>query len=98
MSAIPAKDTSAKDPAAVAPTTMATEASTDPIRPTGTDALVPESRPEVTPATEATHTVAGAPTGVSGPTEQKLSGDEVKVEAQPISEGVLGYKAPGLIK
>ena len=98
MSAVPVKDTFAKDSAAVAPTTMATEASSDPIRPTGTDALVPESRPEVTSATEATHTVAGAPTGVSAPTEQMAGGDALKVEAQPISEGILGYKAPGLIK
>ena len=98
MSAVPVKDTFTKDPAAVAPTTMATEASSDPIRPTGTDALVPESRPEVTSATEPAHAVAGAPASVSAPTEQKAGENALKVEAEPISEGVLGYKAPGLIK
>ena len=32
------------------------------------------------------------------PKEEQISKDAVKIEAQPASEGVLGYKAPGLIK
>ena len=90
MSAEPTTQvTPAVDPAAVAPTTTAAEASTDPIRPTGTDALTTESRPEV----EATTTPAA-----ELPKEEKVAEDAVKIEAQPVAEGVLGYKAPGLIK
>ena len=94
MSEVPVKETPVADPAAIAPTTMATEASSDPIRPTGTDALVPDSRPEVTDVTPAT----GAAAGTAAPAEEKVGEDAVKIEAQPIAEGVLGYKAPGLIK
>ena len=76
----------------------ATEATVDPIRPTGTDALVPESRPEVTAA--AAETTAGHHTGADAAdlTDNKLGPNETTVTAQPISEGILGHKAPGLIK
>ena len=89
----PTKETIA-DPAAVEPTTTATEANTDPIRPTGTDAMVPESRPEVT--NEATTAPSG---GVAGESTAGTApkGTEV-VESQPINEGILNYKAPGLVK
>ena len=74
-----------------------TQATVDPIRPTGTDALVPESRPEVTSAAEMT---PGHPTGADAAdlTDSQLGPNETTVTAQPISEGILGYKAPGLIK
>ncbi len=75
----------------------ATEAAADPIRPTGTDALAPESRPEVFSTADTTtgqHTAGG----VADLREEKLGNNEVSVTAQPISEGILGYKAPGLVK
>lgn len=77
------------DPVAVDPAVTASEASTDPIRPTGTDALTADSRPEVQPTTTPAAEL---------PKEEKVGEDEVKIEAQPVAEGVLGYKAPGLIK
>lgn len=83
------------DPAAAEPTTVtAPEASVDPIRPMATDSLTAASRSEVTPAatTAATETPAEAPKG------ENLAKNEEVVEAQPINEGVLGYKAPGLVK
>lgn len=72
------------DPAAILPTTTAPEASTDPIRPTGTDALMAGSRPEVAAATENTEIAPGA-----GPAD---------VAAKDEDGAVLGYKAPGLVK
>ena len=79
------------DPAAILPTTMASEAIADPIRPSGTDALTPESRPEVAATLENT---AAAPV-----TESVAKEDDVTMsESQPMTEGVLGYKAPGLVK
>ena len=84
------------DPAAVEPTITASEASTDPIRPTGTDALTAESRPEVTGNPTTSSTVGAA---ASEPIEKKVDNNKaVEIEAQPIHEGVLGYKAPGLLK
>lgn len=75
----------------------ATEATVDPIRPTGTDTLVPESRPEITSAADTTagHHPGGDALGL---TDNKLGPNETTVTAQPISEGILGHKAPGLIK
>ncbi|KAL9123095.1 MAG: hypothetical protein Q9187_000346 [Circinaria calcarea] len=72
------------DPAAILPTTTAPEASTDPIRPTGTDALMADSRPEVAAATENTEITPGAGLG--------------DVAAKDEDGAVLGYKAPGLVK
>lgn len=75
-------------------TTTAQEANADPIRTNATNDLSPESRPEVTegapaPATEAVKSSVGdldAPKGMA------------VVESQPINEGVLSYKQPGLVK
>ena len=84
------------DPAAVEPTITAPEASSDPIRPTGTDALTAESRPEVTGNLTASSTVGAASSELM---EKKVDSNKaVEIEAQPIHEGVLGYKAPGLLK
>ena len=91
MSSEPVKDLPTIDPAAIEPTTTAAEATSDPVRPTGTDALMAESRPEITGAS--------APSVTTGlPKEEKVAKDEVKIEAQPVAAGNLGYKAPGLIK
>ena len=89
--------TKGADPAAVDAMTTANEASTDPIRSTGTDSLTPETRPEVTNENAGTITAtegAGATesTGLTAP-----QGSTV-VEAEPITEGILNYKAPGLVK
>ena len=82
------------DPAAAEPTTVtAPEASVDPIRPLATDSLTPASRSEVTPAAgAATETPAE---GLKGET---LAKNEEVVTAQAVNEGILGYKAPGLVK
>ncbi|KAI9881035.1 MAG: hypothetical protein M1830_008917 [Pleopsidium flavum] len=88
----PVEDTPLPAPAAVdelnAP---ATEATADPIRPTGTDALI------AIPAADTTtgqHTAGGA----ADVRQDELGNKQVTVTAQPISEGILGYKAPGLVK
>ena len=77
----------------------ASEATTDPIRTNATKDLTPESRPEVTedaadtaPGTSTTETPA-----TDGATEGTSKGTAV-VESQPINEGFLNYRAPGLVK
>ncbi|MCJ1403291.1 hypothetical protein MMC11_006514 [Xylographa trunciseda] len=95
MSAVPAHEMPAVDPAAMDPTTTASEAMSDPVRPTATDALVPESRPEITPA-DAVEAKVDAVTAL--PVTEPASETTAPVEAPPITEGVLGYKAPGLLK
>lgn len=60
-----------------------------------TAAPAPETVPEVKPETT---TETTAPATTEAPKEEKVSSDAVKVEAQPIAAGNLGYKAPGLLK
>jgi len=93
----PTTDTIA-DPAVVAPTTTASEANKDPIRATHTDALLPESRPEVTNSAvgATTDSTAGAP--ATEPTGGPAPKGASVVESQPINEGILNYKGPGLVK
>ena len=92
------RETAAVDPAAAEPVTaVASEANADPIRPPGTDSLTLESRPEINPAVDNT-TSAGNTNLPVAPKEEKISKKEVLIEAQPINEGVLAYKAPGLVK
>lgn len=73
--------------------TTAQEATADPIRTNATNDLTAESRPEVTEAvssppaaTTATGEVTETPKGMAA------------VESQPINEGILAYKQPGLVK
>ncbi|KAL8985541.1 MAG: hypothetical protein Q9177_004408 [Variospora cf. flavescens] len=91
MSALqqPSATASATEPV----TSTAQEASTDPVRTNATNDLTPESRPEVTEGTStlptdttATDEITEAPKGTAA------------VESQPINEGVLAYKQPGLVK
>lgn len=42
--------------------------------------------------------VEPSPPERTGTTEEKVGKDEVKVTATPVTNGVLGYKAPGLIR
>lgn len=80
------------DPAATEPpTTTVADASADPVRPLGTDSLTLESRPEVGEALD--HPTSPTATGA-----EKTSKKEVVIDSQPINEGILGYKAPGLVK
>ena len=81
----PASTAPTIDPAAIEPTTTAAEAITDPIRPTGTDALTAESRPEIAASDAAPH-------------EHVAAADVPGVETPTVHEGHLGYKAPGLVK
>lgn len=80
------------DPAATEPpTTTVTDASADPVRPMGTDSLTTKSRPEVGDALD-------NPTSPTATGTEKIAKNEVLIESQPINEGILGYKAPGLVK
>lgn len=78
---------------------IASQATSDPIRDQNTSDLSPESRPELGMNGVTDGTMAPAPTGpnVSNVTkEEKLANGEVMVESQPINEGLLNYKGPGL--
>ena len=89
--------TKAADPAAIDPMTTANEASNDPIQSLGNDTSTPETRPEVANDSEATATeTAGAAATES--TGGAASQDPAIADVQPISEGILNYKAPGLVK
>ncbi len=57
----------------------ATQATADPIRPTGTDTLVPESRPEVTSAPDATTGTSAA--AAADVTEEKLGATDASATA-----------------
>ncbi|MCJ1395174.1 hypothetical protein MMC18_008055 [Xylographa bjoerkii] len=95
MSEVLAHEIPAAEPAATNPTTTAPEAMSDPIRPTGTDARAPESHPEMI-STDASELKADAVTAL--PVTEPASETTAPIEAQPITDGVLGYKAPGLLK
>jgi hypothetical protein len=93
----PLQDTPVVAPATtepVAPTTTAAEATTDPVRNQESSALAPESRPELNDGTIASAPTAANLTPVSK--EEKVGKGEVAITSQPINEGVLNYKAPGL--
>ncbi|KAL8907083.1 MAG: hypothetical protein Q9207_001624 [Kuettlingeria erythrocarpa] len=82
---------SAIQPSTTAPTTepvtsIAQDATVDPVRTSATNNLAPESRPEVTEAATAADLTTETPKDVA------------VVESQPINEGVLAYKQPGLVK
>lgn len=81
-------------PAADPITTTAQEAATDPVRTNATKDLTPESRPEVT---EGTSALPADTSATNGTVEETPKGSAV-VESQPINEGVLAYKQPGLVK
>jgi len=71
------------DPAAVDPTAIASTATADPIRPTGTDDLMAESRPETTGV------AAASAAATTAPTKTSLPQGEASIDAQPINEGTL---------
>ncbi|KAL9585864.1 MAG: hypothetical protein Q9212_001266 [Teloschistes hypoglaucus] len=75
-------------------TTSAQDATTDPVRTNATQDLTPESRPEVTEG--ATAPAAGT-TGINAAAEG-VPKDAAVVVSQPVNEGVLSYKQPGLVK
>ena len=93
-----AMEASAADPVAMAPTTTASEANIDPIRATGTDALMAESRPEVAVSTDAHEAASSAESPSVTQTGMKVGDDTAMAGHQPLTEGILGYKAPGLVK
>ena len=91
--------TKAADAAVVDPMTTANEASTDPIHSFGNDTSTPETRPEVANNSEATVTATGgAAAAAAESTGGVASKDSAVADVQPISEGILNYKAPGLVK
>lgn len=81
-------------------TTTSTHPTSDPIRSTTSEAMVPESRPEVVAAAADEPAVTGKHTDTASaqPQENKLGTEEAMFQGEPASEGVLGYKAPGLVK
>ena len=90
MSETHATTTTAAAPATEPVMTSAQEATADPVRTNATKDLTPESRPEVNDGTS---------TLPAEPTTTTAAGEDVpKGTSQPISEGVLAYKQPGLVK
>ena len=89
--------TKAADAAAVDPMTTASDASTDPIQSVGNDTSTPETRPEVANNIEATGTATGGAAAAES-TGGVASKDSAVADVQPIGEGILNYKAPGLVK
>ena len=88
MSAEPVKDVPAVEP-------TVTEPSTAPV----TEPAI-EAKPLDIPVTEtvpASSESATAP-ATELPKEEDISKSEARVTAEPVVEGTLGYKAPGLIK
>ena len=79
-------------PATEPVTTLAQEATTDPNRTNATNDQTAESRPEVTDGASA----PAEPIATDGTTEAPKG--MAFVESQPINEGVLAYKQPGLVK
>lgn len=59
-----------------------------------------DAAPATAPASGTTSTGAGAGVGAGAgaEAEKSVSKDEAVIESQPINEGVLQYKAPGLVK
>lgn len=97
----PIQETSSGLPPAVEPTapmTGASEATADPVRSQETSTLLPESRPELgSGLTDGTTAAALTGPNVTNPNkEEKLGNGEVLVESNPINEGILNYKGPGL--
>lgn len=94
MSEAHASTTAAAPPATEPVTTSAQETTADPVRTNATKDLTPESRPEVNDGTSA---LPAEPTTTTGAVEDVPKGTSV-VQSQPINEGVLAYKQPGLVK
>lgn len=97
MSAVHAHEQAAPvvDPIATHPT-IAAEPTPDTVKPIAAESSTsPEGATALDPA-------ASAPTADTAATEAEaekpVSKDEAVVESQPINEGVLQYKAPGLVK
>ena len=90
----PVNETPVADSVATEPSTMNAEATS-----AATAASTEPMALEIAP--EPPNNLQGptpAETEPMQPTEEQVSKNVVKIEAQPASEGVLGYKAPGLIK
>ncbi|KAK7536116.1 Pleckstrin homology domain-containing protein [Phyllosticta citribraziliensis] len=92
-------DTPATEPVAVAPVSDAAAPTTTEAAPVAdvpaTDA--PAATTE-TPAAAADSAAPAADETTALPVEEKKGEDEVKITAEPIYSGSLGYKAPGLLK
>ena len=94
-------ETPTSAPATTEPTaaaTTASEATADPVRNQESSALAPESRPEIgSGATDGSMAAASTAANITPVTkEEKLGNGEVAVTSQPINEGILNYKGPGL--
>ncbi len=98
----------AQDPEQVAPvvdppaaqrlTAIAAEPTPNTGKPLLTDSSMAESRSEGSATVDAPATDAAAVTAPTGTELEKSSKKEAMVESQPINEGFLGYKGPGLVK
>lgn len=74
-----------------------------PVAPTAPTTAAESTTAGIKPAVEGSTTTAAAAltaetttTATALPTEEKVGKSEVKIEAQPITEGILNYKGPGL--
>ena len=80
--------------------TAAAETAPDTVIPPAAENTVSDHKPTaVEPAAPAADTdAAPVAASVELPKEEQVGDNEVKIEAQPVAAGNLGYKAPGLIK
>ena len=94
----PAEAPSSTEPAVV---TGGTDDTPIPDHTTGTKAAVEDSVVSVNktePSTKSTTTETKSETPAEAKAEDKTSASTAKAEVKPITEGILGYKAPGLVK
>ena len=76
----------------------AVDTTTEETAPTATEAAEAPATAAASETPVAVPDAAAAPAATELPKEEAAGEGKVKVEATPVSEGILGYKAPGLIK
>lgn len=89
-------DTPAAEPVAAEAPASETVAETAPAEEAKTEDAT--DAPAAEPAAEGAEPAAAAEETTALPKEEKTADGEVKITAEPVYSGALGYKAPGLIK
>lgn len=86
------------DPVATQPI-IAAEPIPETVKPVAAESSASSEGTTGVDAVPATALASGTtPTGAGAEAEKSVSKDEAVIESQPINEGVLQYKAPGLVK
>ncbi|KAI9814451.1 MAG: hypothetical protein M1827_003307 [Pycnora praestabilis] len=94
----PAEEVAPAFPTSAEPTIEQTPIAADPIRTTGTDTMTPESRPEINGVADSATNDSTAKPSIPDKMRDVARTEDVVVQSTPASEGILGYKAPGLLK